>query len=133
MRRAAIALLLCLFLVWVSGCTPGTSSYSEPTPTVPTANSPIASDRSREGSLPAELETQLRVAIAADLGLAADSLTVKTAEAVDWSDACLGAARPDEGCAQMITPGYRVVFTTPNGEVVVHSDRTGSSYRIVSP
>lgn len=83
--------------------------------------------------MPAEVETQLRTAIASDLGLAADALTVKTAEAVDWSDACLGAARPDEVCAQMITPGYRVVFTTPTGEVLVHSDRTGSSYRIVSP
>lgn len=133
MRRAAIALLLCLFLVLASGCTPEESSSSAPPPPSPVASSPVDPARRREVSLPAEVETQLRNATASDLGLAADTLTVKTAEAVDWSDACLGAARPDEGCAQMITPGYRVVFTTPNGEVVVHSDRTGSSYRIVSP
>lgn len=51
-------------------------------------------------------------------------------DAVDWPDACLGAARPDEVCAQVVTSGYRIVVETADGEqIVFHAARTGAIRR----
>jgi len=44
-------------------------------------------------------------------------------EAVDWPDACLGAPRADEVCAQVITPGYRVIVRQDDELIEYHTDR----------
>jgi hypothetical protein len=36
-------------------------------------------------------------------------------------------------CLQVITPGFKLVFSVPQGELEVHTDRTGETYRIVQP
>jgi hypothetical protein len=52
---------------------------------------------------------------------------------VEWPDACLGAALPGEMCAQVITPGFRIVFDSPQGPIEVHTNATGDFYRLVPP
>ncbi len=83
-----------------------------------------------QAMLPEEVEQPLIEGLATELAIAPDQITVSAVESVDWGDACLGLGRPDEGCAQMITPGYRVTLSTPEGEYTLHSDRTGQNYRI---
>lgn len=54
-------------------------------------------------------------------------------EAVDWPDACLGAARADEVCAQVVTPGYRIIIETAGGErIEFHASRMGALRRVES-
>ncbi len=50
---------------------------------------------------------------------------------VQWSDASLGL--PEPGCfyAQVITPGYRIVFRVGQEQFTMHTNYDGS--RIVSP
>jgi hypothetical protein len=45
------------------------------------------------------------------LGSGTHAIEIVSVEAVDWPDACLGLPRPDEACAQVITPGLRVVLS----------------------
>jgi hypothetical protein len=74
--------------------------------------------------------------VAQQAGVDPAQLSFQQSEAIQWSDACLGAARPDEFCAQAITPGYRITFSTQQRTYEVHTDQTGRSMRLaqkVSP
>lgn len=56
-------------------------------------------------------------AIAGWLGVASTEFTIGRVETVAWMDACLGVARPEIACAQVITPGERVTVQHRSGEV----------------
>ncbi len=45
---------------------------------------------------------------------------------VEWPDACLGAAGRGEVCAEVITPGFRIVLEAQSREHVYHSDLRGN-------
>src|SRR5688572_22585432 len=62
-------------------------------------------------------------------GLGADEISVVSVEAVDWSDSCLGLGGPAESCAQVITPGYRIILEAGGEEAEFHTDATGQSVR----
>jgi anaerobic glycerol-3-phosphate dehydrogenase len=64
--------------------------------------------------------------------ISAADLTLQQVETVEWSDSCLDLPRPDELCAQAITPGFRVEFATPQKRYVVHTDRSGRLIRLKS-
>ena len=61
---------------------------------------------------PAEWSVPLSAAVG-DLAQrsGAQAIAIVSVEPVDWPDACLGLPRPDEACAQVITPGLRVVLS----------------------
>jgi hypothetical protein len=69
------------------------------------------------------------VEVLADAGAGASIVSV---EAVDWPDACLGAARPDEACAQVITPGYRVIVEQSGATIEYHTARVSEFRRAAS-
>jgi hypothetical protein len=71
-------------------------------------------------------------AIGEVLADAAEGARVLRVERVEWPDACLGARRPDEACAEVITPGYRVIVERDGEKVEYHTD-LGGKYRIASP
>jgi hypothetical protein len=52
-------------------------------------------------------------------------------EVVDWPNACLGAPRPEEACAEVITPGYRVFVARGGDTLVYHASRAGD-FRLAS-
>ena len=60
-------------------------------------------------------------------------------ERVDWPNACLGVQQAEEFCAEVITPGYRIIIETDAGEVEYHTDlstqvrRAGGSANDGSP
>lgn len=56
-----------------------------------------------------------------------DAVWIASFEQVEWPDACLGISIPDVMCAEVITPGYRVVLTTEGREYVFHTDLTGGN------
>jgi len=60
-----------------------------------------------------------------DHGLVKDYADVVSAKVykVDFADSCLGLQDPNEQCAQVITPGYKVViYTRASGTIYVHTD-----------
>ncbi|MDT8898240.1 hypothetical protein QYE77_08160 [Thermanaerothrix sp. 4228-RoL] len=59
------------------------------------------------------------------------AITVVGAEEVTWPDACLGAARPDEMCAQVLTPGYRITLEVQGTRYTLHTNQNGSAIRLV--
>lgn len=47
----------------------------------------------------------------------------------EWPDACLGLPNAEEMCAQVITPGFRVVLQADGEEYVYRTDETGQIIR----
>jgi hypothetical protein len=58
--------------------------------------------------------------------------TIVSVESVEWPNACLGLAGPDEVCAEVITPGYRVIVERDGERITYHTDLIGR-FRIAGP
>jgi hypothetical protein len=83
-------------------------------------------------AVPEEVTPAQKTAIEAlsrNLGLAADEVKVVSVEAVEWPDACLGITQEDISCAQVVTPGYKIVLEANGKQVEYHTDETGSVVR----
>ncbi len=55
------------------------------------------------------------------------SITIVSAEVVEWPDAALGCPRDGEFVAAVITPGYRMVVAFDGGQLEVHTDMDGNA------
>jgi len=117
------AALLAVAVLLVPACV---SAAPAPDPPPATSPSPV-------GKPTPSFVQDLRLQLARELNLPLDAVLMSEVQAVDWPDACLGAARANEMCLQVITPGYRLFFSTPQGDVEIHTDETGEVYRRVEP
>jgi hypothetical protein len=124
-RVSALAIAICLLL---AACIP-LPGPQEPGPTTPSREGPPS--QSVETPIPAAAAAQ--VALATKLGVPASQITVVAVERVEWPDACLGAAGEGEMCAQVITPGYRIMLEVNGKQYEVHTDESGQTVRIVTP
>lgn len=78
---------------------------------------------------PASLIEDLKTILATEDGILSTDVLVKEVAATEWSDSCLGVPRPEEACAQVITPGYRIILSSLTETFEFHTDRTGRSIR----
>jgi len=141
-----LAIILVLVLISLSGCTPAAASVPTATPaptTAPTSTddglpaippgkpllqTPTAGENAIDASAP--IVAVAEKALAAKLGIAAGGITFVSGEYVEWSDSCLGVTHAGEMCAQVITPGYRVILAVSGAHYEVHTDLSGKSVRI---
>lgn len=67
--------------------------------------------------------------LAMRLNLSVTSVEVLEAERVEWPDACLDLPELDEACAEVVTPGWRVVLEADGVQYVYHTDEQGMQVR----
>jgi hypothetical protein len=121
-RRSSHLLLLGLVLLGLlavlGGC--GSRTAEPPTPTPEVFNPLPPEQRAFEAA---------REVLAQQLGL--DPLAIRLVETVpvDWPDACLGLPAADESCAQVVTPGFRVVVEAGGTTYEFRTNRDGSLVR----
>lgn len=130
---AAVALSACATLPQtLSPTQPATATPPRATPAQPgapvTTLPPIITPLPADGDVMPRFILAARQALAARLNLNFDQVVVVSIKAVDWPNACLGLPEANEMCAQVITPGYRVMLRVNNQEYEV---RTGSSTSVV--
>ena len=111
-----VQLLLALALV-LSACAPNNPTPLTPTPAVP-------------GGAASEIPEAILQAVATQLGVDLQQIQVQDFEQVDWPNACLGLAQPDELCAEVITPGYQLILTANGQQYQVHTDLIGVNVRV---
>lgn len=71
--------------------------------------------------------------ISGTLGIEPSEVEVRTYANQDWKDACLELSQPGEACAQVITPGWRILLKVGAREIEVHTDYLGENVRWNAP
>ncbi|MEO5886352.1 MAG: hypothetical protein ABIQ77_01700 [Anaerolineales bacterium] len=120
MNKVWISIIL---LIWMfTACAPQT----------PTDQPSILIEMPTLTHIPADLTPAQRAATAAlseSLGLPADKITLVSTEAVDWPDGCLGVVDEGLDCAQVITPGFRVILEANGRQVEYRTNEDGTYLR----
>jgi hypothetical protein len=65
-------------------------------------------------------------ALSKNLGLDPGQIKVVSAEAVEWPDACLGVTLEGMACAQVVSPGYKIILEANGKQVEYHTNLDGS-------
>lgn len=128
-----------LVAIALAACTPGMALPATPTGSDPVGHAPEETPVRvpTEGTLtPVESEILLpaaalatRQALAERLTIPESEIQIREAEQVQWPNACLGAAAPDEMCAEVITDGYRVILAVNENIYEYHTNMDGSQVR----
>lgn len=154
MRKSVWIGLSLLAALVLGGCMPVTTS----SPSAQTGATPAVSATASASATPAALPTVVvtgtlnmtptldattavaaaRIYLAEQLSITATAVSLVFTEAVEWPDACLGAATPGQMCLQVVTPGYRVIFNATDAagkqsQYEVHTDATGRVARLFKP
>ena len=100
---------------------PITAVTATPTPPVPGTNvsgSVVAVQNARE-------------ALAQQLGVNVEDITVVSSGQVDWPNGCLGVAKPGMMCTDAIVPGYQVILEVNGKQYEVRTDLSGQQVVVV--
>jgi hypothetical protein len=80
--------------------------------------------------LPATVAAALRQELSRSTGIAADKLKVTESSRKSWPNTCLGLAKSDEICGQMIVEGWRVVVSDGRQTWVYRTNARGNVLRL---
>ena len=109
--------------ILASGLLGGCGSQPSPPPASssppPGASSTASPDARRTAFRAAanELSRQVNAPVDSIAGVSQDETT--------WNDSCLGCPQTGENCAQVLTPGYRVVLRVSDATYEYHTDLGG--------
>ena len=116
-KNLTVVSLLLLLVFLLQACVSNTPGPATPSPQAP-------------GGQVQEIPDEIRQAVAEGLGEDPGNLQVQDFEQVEWPNACLGLAQPDEMCADVITPGYRLIVVAGERQYQVHTDLSGANIRV---
>ncbi|MEG4850103.1 hypothetical protein QUB10_04225 [Microcoleus sp. B5-D4] len=80
--------------------------------------------------LPATVAAAVRRQLSDSTGIAADKLKVTESSEQSWPNTCLGLAKADEICGQMIVEGWRVVVSDGRQTWVYRTNARGNILRL---
>ena len=112
-NRFAILLVAAVVL---AGC----GSHASAPPSTAVSSAPTTSAHAREDAFRAAEK-----ALSKDAKVPRDSIVGLSQDEVTWKDACLGCGRAGEKCAQVLTPGYRVVLRVSDAIYEYHTNMGG--------
>lgn len=64
--------------------------------------------------------------LADTLDIDASEISISDSNYTEWSNACLGAAGPNEACAEVITPGFVIILEAGGDQYEYHTDTNGN-------
>jgi hypothetical protein len=107
------------------------TSMNENTPNAPQVDpalivpSPTPASPSREVPDDSPAVQAAIAALAAQLNVDAQRITVVSVDEVEWPDGCLGLGKPDQMCTMAIVPGYRVILEVDGTQHEVRTSLDG--------
>ncbi len=78
-------------------------------------------------AIPPDIERAARLLLADMAAADADDFILARSESVSWSDASLGCPQEGFAYAQVVTPGYKLVFALGDTTYAVHTNDDGSN------
>jgi hypothetical protein len=122
-----------LLAMLLSACAPSTATATlPPAETMAPTETGMPGETTMPGetSLPAAVALLAQQQMAAHLGVRAEDVEIISSEQVEWPDACLSLGGAAESCAQVVTPGWRVVVNVNGQPYEIHTDETGANIRV---
>jgi len=120
MKRSLLIFLFVLMAFVFAACSPQS---------LPSAETPVSSEPIPPvDEFPAAIEAA-RQALADQLGIPIEQVSVVGYNQVDWPDGCLGLGGPAELCLAAITPGYDVRLEAGGEQYAFRTDLDGSAIR----
>jgi hypothetical protein len=107
-----ILLVALAFLLGLSACNP--------------ADLPDTGGVDIPDDLPPQVVQEAIDRLSQELGVTVEEIEIVEFEQVEWPDACLGVPQEGQACAQVITPGFRVVLEVNGQQYEFHSDQEGA-------
>jgi len=101
-----------------------------PTPTAPVADSDVEPSAEESADEVSRATKAASTVMAKSLRADVEEIEVISEEQVEWPDACLGLAKPEESCLQQITPGYQVTLHYKDTTHVYRTDESGEVVRV---
>lgn len=133
-----LALTLAAALVLLAACgddaespataaVPAAPDAPAPAPT-PEPAAPSVTPEVAEGpaGAPEAVKAAARALLAKELGAAETAFALDSASGVTWSDASLGCPQEGFAYAQVLTPGYKLLFSHQGTAYPVHTNNDGS-------
>lgn len=84
------------------------------------------SDSPVSETIPEAIETAARKLLADELDVAEGGFKLESSEKVEWPDASLGCPQEGYAYAQVVTPGYKLVFKNADKSYAVHTNSDGT-------
>jgi hypothetical protein len=116
MKKALTSIFVVLFLL--AACSPQAAATQPPVDGGEVATQPAGNSTPAQDAAVSKL--------AKNLGLDASEIKVVSTEAVEWPDACLGVTQEGIACAQMVTPGYKIILEANGKQVEYHTNQDGT-------
>ncbi len=116
MKKALTSIFVLLFLL--AACSPQAAATQPPLDVGEVATQPAENNIAAEDAAVS--------ALAKNLALDASEIQVISSEPVEWPDACLGITQEGVACAQVVTPGYKVILEANGKQVEYHTDQDGT-------
>ncbi len=91
-------------------------------------SSPTGSDEPVE--LPPVAVVKAREALAAELNVEVDEVSIESYERAEWTDSCLGLGGAAESCLAALHPGWQVMLNAEGEAYEVRTDELGDIIRI---
>ncbi len=82
-----------------------------------------------ETAVPPEVAQNIKNKVGQLIGVAVETLQVKSIEPQTWPDSCLGLPEPNENCTTATTPGWLVTFTVNGQDYRFRVNQTGTEIR----
>lgn len=121
-----LQLLLLIAVLIMPACAPDViGAQPAPETTVPSPSSEPG------GGLPPQAVLDAQKQWVERLGALGVQVRIIDIEQATWPDTCLGLGRPEEMCAQVTTPGWRVIAEINGQEHEARTDETASIIRLV--
>ena len=105
-------LLVVSLTLILAGCVSGAGNSNTPSPTEDERLVPLIKHAAKQ------------------LGIKQSEIVFVSMIAEEWPDACLGLPEKDEMCAMVVTPGYLVIFNSPQGRIEFHTNTDLSYFRM---
>jgi hypothetical protein len=113
MRRVALVALAIVVLGCASACGALRRSSNPPPPSTQGGDS-----KTREEAFRAAVKD-----LAKKIGAPASDIAGVSQEDITWPDSCLGCTATGESCAQVLTPGYKIILRVRDATYEYHTNR----------
>ena len=139
--RSLLFVLAAVLALFAVGCaapaasapgvsTPAVSGAETPAATPGAGASPVATLAAGSAAISPDVTNAAVAWLAGQVNVPSTNLRLVKAERVEWTDSCFGLGGPAESCLQAITPGWRITFDAAGQQYEVHTDESGSAFRL---